>query len=156
MRHLLYLTLCLVIFWLLNSGQYSVLIIGLGAISVLAVVLLTHRMDIIDDESQPLHLTIHFVSYMAWLAKETVMANISVVKHIWLGKESINPVMAEIEFDPMSDFKKVLYANSITITPGTVTVDLTEDHVLVHSLLSENIETLKGGDMCRRISGVSE
>lgn len=156
MRHLSYLACGLLVFWVLNSGHDSVLMFVLGLISVLCVVALTHRMDILDDESKPLHLTFEFFSYIAWLLKEMIVANIVVVKHIWLGNKSISPVLTTIKFEPMSDFQNVLYANSITLTPGTVTVELSDHHITVHSLLEENIRTLEQGDMCKRISSVSK
>ena len=71
-RHSISLFCVLVAFWLLNSGHYSALLLALGAISISFVVYLTHRMDVVDQESQPLHLTPKVFSYHLWLIKEII------------------------------------------------------------------------------------
>jgi len=151
MRHTLYLSLTLAAFWLLNSGHYTPLILSLGASSIVFVVYLAHRMDVVDHEAQPLHLTLKIPGYYVWLTKEIILANISVVKHIWLGNASISPTMTTVKASQETDMGKVIYANSITLTPGTVTVDLVGDQIMVHSLLRENIEALEAGEMDRRV-----
>lgn len=146
------LFLTLVAFWLANSGHYTAFVITLGAISILFVVLIAHRMDVVDHEAQPLHLTLKLPKYYVWLIKEIVVANLVVVKHIWLGNKSISPVFATITSSQKTDMGKVIYANSITLTPGTVTVNLEGDKFLVHALLSESIDDLENGEMDKRVS----
>lgn len=80
------------------------------------------------------------------------MSNLLVVKHIWLGSHSISPTFAIITASQKTDVGKVIYANSITMTPGTVTVDVVGEEMIVHSLIRENIETLQSGEMDRRVS----
>ena len=84
MKHTISLAFTLGLFWLLNSGHYTPLVITLGVISIVFVVFLVHRMDVVDHESQPLHLTARLPGYYLWLAREVILSNISVVKHIWL------------------------------------------------------------------------
>jgi len=151
MRHTLYLSLTLTAFWLLNSGHYTSLILSLGAISIAFVVYLAHKMDVVDQEAQPVHLTMKLPGYYLWLTKEITLANISVVKHIWLGNQTISPTMTMIKTSQKTDMGKVIYANSITLTPGTVAVDIVGDQIMVHSLLRENIEALETGEMDRRV-----
>ncbi|MFT4608670.1 MAG: multicomponent Na+:H+ antiporter subunit E [Chitinophagales bacterium] len=152
MRHTVSLFLTLAAFWLLNSGHYSLLMLSLGLISIALVLFITHRMDVVDHESQPLHLTLRIPAYHVWLVKELILSNISVVKHIWLGNESISPSMATIKASQKTDIGKVIYANSITLTPGTVAVDLEGDQIIVHALLREDIQALEAGEMDRRVS----
>jgi len=109
-------------------------------------------MDQVDHETQLVHLSIKLPSYFVWLFKEIVLANIAVVKHIWLGNESISPTLTTIKVGQKTDIGKVIYANSITMTPGTVTVDLVGDRMMIHALLSESILNLKTGEMDRRVS----
>ncbi len=151
MIHTLYLSLTLAAFWLLNSGHYSPLILSLGAISIAFVVYLAHKMDVVDHEAQPVHLTLKLPGYYFWLTQQIILANISVVKHIWLGNKTITPTMTTVKSSQKTDMGKVIYANSITLTPGTIAVDLIGDQIIVHSLLSENIEALKAGEMDRRV-----
>ncbi len=83
---------------------------------------------------------------------DTAIANISVVKHIWLGNSSISPTLATIDATQRTDLGKVIYANSITLTPGTVAVGLVGDRIIIHALSKENIDTLKAGKMDRRVT----
>ncbi len=152
MKHTISLAFTLGLFWLLNSGHYTALVMTLGVLSIVFVIFLVHRMDVVDHESQPLHLTARIPGYYLWLAKEVILSNISVVKHIWLGNQSISPTMATIDVSQKTDMGKVIYATSITLTPGTVAVDLVGDQIVVHALLREGIEELNAGEMDRRVS----
>jgi multicomponent Na+:H+ antiporter subunit E len=153
MKHTISLTLALSIFWILNSGYYSssLLIIMLGILSIALVLFIAHRMDVIDHESHIVHLSFKIPGYFLWLIKEIVLSNIEVVKCIWLGNSSISPTLATIKTNQNTDLGKVIFANSITITPGTVTVDLVEDRLIVHALQRKTIEVLSDGEMDRRI-----
>ena len=152
MLHTFSLSLALAAFWLLNSGHNTPLMLSLGAASIAVVLYIVHRMDVVDHESQPVHLTLKLPGYYIWLTKKIIVANISVVKHIWLGNETISPTLTTIKVNQKADMGKVIYANSITLTPGTVTVELVGDQIMVHSLLRENIEALQAGEMDRRVS----
>ena len=152
MRHTIFLSLSLAVFWLLISGHNTALMLALGAASIAFSLFIAHRMDVVDHESQPLHLTLKLPGYYAWLMKEVILANITVVKHIWLGNNTISPTMATITASQKTEVGKVIYANSITLTPGTVTVNLECDQFMVHALLRESIEELKAGEMDRRVT----
>ena len=152
MRHTILLSLTLAIFWLANSEHYTSLMLLLGFISIASVLYVAHRMDVVDHEAQPLHLTFKLPGYYAWLIKEIFLANILVVKHVWLGNKSISPVFATITASQKTDIGKVIYANSITLTPGTVTVNIDGDQFLVHALLRESIKDLEAGEMDKRVT----
>lgn len=151
MRHTINLSLILAAFWLANSGHYTAHMLSLGVISIAFIVYIAQRMDVVDNESQPVHLTLKIPSYYAWLVKEIFLANLLVVKHIWLGNKSISPVFATITASQKTEIGKVIYANSITLTPGTVTVNLEGDQFMVHALLQESIQELESGEMDRRV-----
>ncbi|MCU7939420.1 MAG: Na+/H+ antiporter subunit E [gamma proteobacterium symbiont of Bathyaustriella thionipta] len=152
MRHTFTLALSLSVFWLINSGHNTPLMLSLGAISITFVLYIAHRMDVVDHESQPIHLTQKLPGYNTWLIKEIILANILVVKHIWLGNKSISPTMSRIKVSQKTDIGKVIYANSITLTPGTVTINIGKDEFLVHALLQESIDDLQSGEMDRRVT----
>lgn len=156
MRHTIYLSLFLAAFWLLNSGHTTVLILSLGVASIAFVLYIAHRMDVVDHEAPILHLTRRLPGFFAWLIKEIVLANISVVKHIWLGNKTISPTLKTIKAGQKSDMGKVIYANSITLTPGTVSIALVGDQIKVHALLRESIEGLEAGEMDRRITQLED
>ena len=152
MRHKINLSILLALFWLLNSGHYTYLILALGVISIAIVVFIAQRMDVVDHESLFIRLSLKFTGFGVWLIKEIVLANLTVVKHIWLGNQSISPTIISLKASQKTDVGKVIYANSITLTPGTVTLGLVGEQILVHALVQENIEALESRDMDRRVS----
>lgn len=152
MKHTISLFLILVAFWLLNSGHYSLLISSLGFASIALVLVITHKMDVVDNESQPVYLSTKIFGYYMWLIKEIIKANITVVKHIWLGVNSISPTLKTIKISQKTDMGKVIYANSITLTPGTVAIDLVDNEITVHALVYKDIEALETGEMDRRVT----
>ena len=152
MKHTISLFLTLVAFWLLNSGHYSLLISSLGFASIALVLVITHKMDVVDNESQPVYLSTKIFGYYMWLIKEIIKANITVVKHIWLGGNSISPTLKTIKISQKTDMGKVIYANSITLTPGTVAIDLIDNEITVHALVYKDIEALETGEMDRRVT----
>jgi multicomponent Na+:H+ antiporter subunit E len=152
MKHTISLFLTLAAFWLLNSGHYSVLILSLGFVSIALILVISHKMDVVDNESQPIYLSRKILGYYLWLIKEIIKANITVVKHIWLGEGSISPTLKKITISQETDMGKVIYANSITLTPGTVAIDLVDNEITVHALNYKDIESLEIGEMDRRVT----
>lgn len=152
MKHTVSLALVLAAIWLLNSGHYTPLILGLGVISIVLVIAVVHLMNVVDHESQPIHLTRRFFPYWGWLIKEMVLANIDVTKRILKGKQAIYPVIGTLSISQKTDLGRVIYANSITLTPGTVTIDLNDHSVTVHALSPEKLESLQEGEMDRRVT----
>lgn len=156
MRHKVSLFLLLAAFWLLNSGHNTFQILSLGLLSIIFVVFIAHRMDVVDDESQPLHLTVRMPAYHLWLAKEVILANIDVVKRIWRGNSSISPVLVTLKASQKTEIGKVIYASSITLTPGTVTVNLEGGRITVHALTREAVTELRSGYMDRLVSRLED
>lgn len=154
MRHVLALSTLLSAFWLVNSGHYTPLMLFFMVVSVLLVISLCHAMDVVDGESQPLNLTFTIPGYWLWLIKEVVMANIAVARCVWLGNESISPRVIKVTAHQVSDIGIVIYANSITLTPGTVSIDLEDNEITVHALTREAAEDLMEGEMDRRVCRV--
>ena len=152
MRHTIILSLPLAVFWLANSGHYTAFLLLLGVISIAFVLYIGHRMDVVDQESQPVPLTLKLPGYYAWLTKEIFLSNLLVVKHIWLGNKSISPVFSTLTASQKTEIGKVIYANSITLTPGTVAINIDGDQFRVHALLQESIKDLEAGEMDRRVS----
>jgi len=157
MRHILSLSAILVIFWLVNSGHYSALIMGFGVLSIILVVYLTKRMDVVDHEAQPIHLFKgQLPAYYFWLGGKIIASNIDVVRHIWRGKNSISPCSKWIPLNQKTDMGKVIYANSLTLTPGTIAMDLNDDEIYVHALTADSMNEALGGEMGRRVSHLEQ
>ncbi|USG59698.1 Na+/H+ antiporter subunit E [Sneathiella marina] len=148
------LFLVLMAVWLLLSGHYTPLITGFGVASCLLTALIARRMDVVDHEGHPLHLGPKIVMYWGWLLVEIFKANLDVAKCVLFPGTYLNPSMFTTKVTQTSDLGKVIYANSITLTPGTVTVDLDGDEVTVHALTQTSAEGVKNGDMDRRVTKV--
>ena len=143
----------LFLFWIFLSGHLEPLLLGLGMASVALTVFLSRRMNVIDHESYPLHLSSKFPGFFVYIFREIVKANIDVVTRIlsWR-KAPISPQMIEIPQSQETDLGAVIYANSITLTPGTVTIRLSKDNLTVHALSKEAASELATGAMSEEIS----
>ncbi len=152
LKYRLSLFCLLVVLWLGNSGHYSLLLLGFGFASVIFVIWVSQCLKVVDQESQPLHLARKLPRFFGWLIVKIIRSNIDVVRHIWLGNGSISPCAARLPLGQKSDLGRVIYANAITLTPGTVAMDMDDDTVLVHALTRAGIEELQEGEMRRRVA----
>lgn len=151
MKHAISLTAVLFAMWLLMSGHYDALLISLGIVSVLFTVFLAMRMDVVDHESYPIHLTGRLFRFWSFLGKEIVMANIDVARRILTPGRAISPRTFELKLPQKTDLGKVIYTNSITLTPGTVSMRIERDTVLVHALTQETMDDLVAERMARQV-----
>ncbi len=138
--------------WLLWSGHFEPLLISLGVLSVALVVALTHRMDVIDHEGAPVDVSFRLFSYLPWLAWQVIIANLQVVRVILSPSLPINPRMIDVRATQKRELGHVIYANSITMTPGTVSVEVGGNTISVHALTDEAAEGLETGEMDRRVT----
>lgn len=145
----------LVTLWLLMSGLYKTLILILGALSVLLALFIIRRMDKVDDHKLGYHIgVVATIKYLLWLLIEIAKSNWAVTKVILSGKMSENQKMFEVPVTQKSEIAQVVFANSITLTPGTVTVESEDDNFIVHALdLGEgDMDALS--DMDARVSAI--
>ena len=150
MARSLLLFVILMTVWLLMSGHYTPLVTGLGVISTAFATWMSHRLGGSDKEGLPLHMFRKLPAYYIWLIKEIIMSNIATAKTI-LGKSDA-PELFYVPFTQKTDACVATYANSITLTPGTVTVDIDENGFLVHALSSDFGDDVRSGDMDRRVT----
>jgi multicomponent Na+:H+ antiporter subunit E len=153
-RHAINLGLFLFAIWLLLSGHYTPLLLLLGVVSTLLVVFLAIRADLIDREIQPVLIKPTVLFYWAWLGREIIKSNIDVARRILSPGMPISPTIFTVRADQKTELGRVTYANSITLVPGTVTVDVNEDVLTVHALTQEMAADLKRGEMNRRVCNV--
>ena len=152
MLNIIGLTLTLTACWLLMSGVYTPLILFLGFVSVVFVLYLTRRMDALDEDVFEFKLKRKHFSYWSWLAKEIFKANIDVSKVILSPKMNLSPRLVRVPLSQSNELASVIYANSITLTPGTVSVDIEGDEIIVHALTQELMDGLTEGDMDQRVN----
>ncbi|MHC4549561.1 MAG: Na+/H+ antiporter subunit E [Planctomycetota bacterium] len=148
-------TLLVVLFavWLLWSGYFdNALLVALGGISCALVGLIALRMKLVDPEGVPIHLALRILLYAPWLVWEVVKANVDVAWRILHPRLPIRPSVIRVKAGQKLDLGRVIYANSITLTPGTVSVDLEEDEITVHALTKEAADGLRTGNMDRKVT----
>jgi multicomponent Na+:H+ antiporter subunit E len=142
----------LFVFWLLLSGNFTVFLVTIGALTAVAIVAFGRRMDVIDHEGHPIHLSWRVVNYWPWLVKEIVKSAWQVSRIIVDPALPISPRLIRVKTSQKTAVGVVTYANSITLTPGTISVDVKRDEILVHALTREGAEGLLAGEMDRRVT----
>lgn len=151
MRQLASLLATLFVFWILMSGFLEPFLLAAGIGSSLAVVWLANRMEIADREGHPAHLSLAAFTYWPWLLKEIWSAGLAVTRIILHPRLPVSPTLARFKPSQESAAGLVTHANSITLTPGTITVEAGHDEFLVHGLTREGADGTVGSDMDRRV-----
>ena len=141
----------LFLFWLLLSGMFAPFLLAAGAGSAVSVFLFSRRMSRIGGEGQANHLRwSKLTAYVPWLTKEIVVAAWDVSKRILHPNLPISPTLVEFIPSQTTDVGLVIHANSITLTPGTISIEVEHGRFLVHALSSEGGASLTGSEMDRR------
>ena len=136
--------------WLLMSGHYNVLIVSLGIISCAFCVYVAKRGKLIDDEGLPIFFMPRLLNYLIWLFKEILKSNLSTAKVIFNGK--VEPEIFTVKTSQVTDVAKVTYANSITLTPGTVTTKIQKGVFEVHALNSDFGNDVRTNEMDKKVT----
>lgn len=151
MRYVISLILILSALWLAISGVYKPLLFILGAASVVLVTWLSVRMDVVGQEHNPVLYSWRLIRYWSWLIVQIFKSNIHVAK-LALTPARIQPQLLTVPVPHQDEVAKVTYANSCTLTPGTVALQLLSDELLVHALDDASAADLRSGEMADRIS----
>ncbi|NIR60444.1 MAG: Na+/H+ antiporter subunit E [Gammaproteobacteria bacterium] len=153
-RHAINLGVVLYLLWLALSGHLEAWLLGLGLASAALTVWVAQRMDRADREPQRLRMSARALGYFPWLAWQVVLANLDVARRILHPRMPIDPRVVRLRARQRTRLGRVIYANSITLTPGTVSLDLDEDTITVHALTRQAAEALETGEMDRRAQAV--
>ena len=145
----LILFVILVCLWLLMSGHYTFLIISLGILSCAFCVYLANRAKLIDDEGLPLFFLPKLLGYLIWLFKEILISNLNTAKAIV--SNNIKPETFTVKASQTTDVARVTYANSITLTPGTVTTNIKNNTFEVHALNSDFGNDIRSNEMDKKV-----
>ena len=141
--------------WLLLSGHFEALLLSLGVVSVLLCVWIAARMHILDAEMQlEQFLLVKSLLYLLWLTREIALSAWSVARIVVSPSLPISPTVVRLPVTQRTDMGRAIYANSITLTPGTVSIDLGDDFVEVHALTEEAAQGLSTGEMDARVSAL--
>ena len=139
--------------WLLLSGHYTGLLLSLGFVSALGVSMIASRMGVLDDEGLPMAVFVRLPKVALWLTWEILKSNWAVVKIIF-NPASAQPHLTWVQGSQKTATGLVTYANFITLTPGTVSVDVeeTDNYILVHALTDDFAQGLSDPEMDARVS----
>ena len=151
MRYSFSLAILLAVLWLAISGVYKPPLFVLGAASIAIVVWLSRRMDVVGVEHNPVLYSWRLPVYWLWLLKEIAKSNFEVARAALAPQDRVRPRIVRVPVRLGSAVAKVTYANSVTLTPGTVTLLLEEDCLEAHALLESSASGLESGDMERKI-----
>lgn len=151
MRFLIGLLVLLTAFWLALSGHYTPLLLGLGAASVALVVWLAVRMEVVDHEATPLHITLRLPGFWLWLAWQVLVSALDVAMRVLRGPSALQPAMRRFRHSQQSAMGEATLANAITLTPGTLSVRIDGDLIEVHSVHERLLDDLEAGGMRDRV-----
>ena len=137
--------------WLLLSGHTSPLLLSLGLLSVTAVVACVSRLEVLDDEGVPVHLLPGLIRYVPWLIGQVIRSNLDVARRIVSPELPIHPSVVKVDATHHTEVGRVTYANSITLTPGTISLDVSAETIEVHALTEDAANDLMSGEMARQV-----
>lgn len=138
--------------WLLWSGLYTPLLLVLGALSCAIVFVLARRTGFFDETVYSLHHTPRLVPYWGWLAVEIVKANIAVARIVLSRTPPISPTLVCVDARDLTPVSQVILANSMTLTPASVVLDVEDGQILVHCLTHAAAAEVRSGEMMQRVA----
>ncbi|MDE2762437.1 MAG: Na+/H+ antiporter subunit E [Gemmatimonadota bacterium] len=140
--------------WLLLSYHFEWLFLVFGTATCTVAVLVAARMGIVDRESVPLHLVRRGALYVPWLVWEILKSNVRVAGIILSPRLRVDPSIVHFRASQRTDLGRFIYANSITLTPGTVTTGIVADDLEVHAIVREEVDGSEENDMNRRVAAL--
>jgi len=147
----------LMAFWLAMSGKFDLQYIGFGVLSVLVVLAVNHglrRHQFYPDEIADWNrLRLGFAAYyLVWLTWQIIISGIQVASIIVRRSLPISTYVVKFKTNLASANERMILGNSITLTPGTLTLDITEDEFTVHALTFESLSSLLDDSMPSRVA----
>lgn len=148
---LILLAIALAVFWLVNSWILTPLLLSLGVLSTLIALYFAIVMRTVDDEGLPVQTIPGAITYWPWLFWQIVLSSWKVTQIIIDPKLPISPTMTVVQADQVTAAGQATFANSITLTPGTVTAGVSGSEFTVHALLKEGADDIEAGTMNARV-----
>jgi multicomponent Na+:H+ antiporter subunit E len=137
--------------WLLWSGFFKPLLLMLGAFSCALVLLVAHRMHLFDTDTFALRFTARLFRFWGWLGREIVRSSLQVTRAVLNPRLPISPTVAEFDSSCEHPLDRTILGNSITLTPGTLTLSIDGQHFIVHALSEQGARDILAGEMDRRV-----
>ena len=142
--------------WLFWSGLFKPLLLGLGLLSCLLTCYLAQRMRYFDEQTFALRFSPRLPAYLGWLVKEVARSSLEVSRVVLKRRLSISPQVIEVDAAMLHPVDQAILGNSITLTPGTLTIDVHQGVIKVHCLTEEGARALISGDMYRRVAALRQ
>jgi multicomponent Na+:H+ antiporter subunit E len=142
----------LLVFWLALSGHYTPMLVAAGMASGMLCMLVALRLRMVDADGHPIHLLGRALGYYPWLLREMIKSAYRVTKIVLHPKLPISPTMTTLKTSQLTAAGIATYANSITLTPGTLTVGVRRGELVIHALTRADAIDLEAGDMDRRVT----
>ncbi|MGP1366809.1 MAG: Na+/H+ antiporter subunit E [Schwartzia sp. (in: firmicutes)] len=159
MLHMGSLAIMLFAFWLLLTGSIERKFLTYGVLTALITAWVTYPLLLIPNDAGTKKYFLlgvnpgKLVLYLLWLFWQLVLANLDVLKATVRPEIEIAPRIVRFRYQAENPIAKVCLANSITLTPGTVTIEVTEDGVFtVHALTDGAADGLKDGAMQKKVA----
>jgi multicomponent Na+:H+ antiporter subunit E len=136
----------LLAFWLILSSKINLTIVIVGFFASLLILFINY--DLIFNHQEATRLgfrtLIKLVVLFYVLISNIILSNIEVAKIVLSPKLPIDPGFERVRQPLKKDLNQSLYANAITLTPGTLTVEMDDEHILVHGLIKSHVKNLEG------------
>ncbi len=153
--HLMFIGL-LIAAWVLWSGMFKPLLLGLGVFSCAIAGYIAVRMGYFDSRVFALRFNLRLFSFWAWLFREIVKSSLDVARIVLSRNLRLSTRVVEIDASRLSPVDQAILGNSITLTPGTLTLDATDGRLLVHALTPEGAQALEDGEMLKRVAAIHD
>ena len=142
-------------FWIVLSGHFDLFHLSLGALCSLLVSVFSHDLLFEDIRAKGRHISmVRFLAYLPWLSYQIILANLYVAYLVLSPKMAISPRITRFKTTLTNDLSRVVLGNSITLTPGTITMEIADGEFFVHSLTKKVEDSLLTGEMEARVAHV--
>jgi len=121
--------------WLILLKEYNAFFLIFGFVSILFILILSYKSGIVNTNTQL--LKINAIQYIAILIRDVLKSTFNIVKVIYFDNLEINPIIKNVNVSQLNKQEKVLFANLVTMTPGTFVISVEGDNFLIHALRPE-------------------
>jgi len=138
-------------FWLVLSGHFDPLMLALGAVSIAVVCAMAWRAELYLHRDLTARFALRLPRFFLWLGGQVFVSSLTVVRKVWSPRMDLRPVVRSTPAQDLPELSQVTYANAITLTPGTLSLDISDKLIRVHSLEQAGVDELRKGAMLSRV-----
>lgn len=145
----------LFVIWVILSGKIDLFHLGMGVLTVVGLIWLHRGLDPLRPVDSPRLRIGRMIIYFIWLFKEMILSALFVAREILRKDVKIKPQLLHFEAEQPTVLNAVIFGHSITLTPGTITLDLEDNRYLVHALTDETARGVLEGSMSQKVAKLS-